>query len=261
VPAGLARAASAGALIAAELAGAGALAAGAAWAPPAVAMLFAAFTVGTAAALLAGRGGRPCACFGGGARLSWASPLRSLAAALAATALAAGLLPHAPSTYASWLTLGLSLSIAAGGALGLAVLSLAREIAVLRLGIADRGALEIAQEGPAVGSLQPWAVRSPADPRAMLRLAVFTSEACPLCRQSSPALAHVSADPLIAFETFDELERQDAWREAGAPGSPYAVALTLDGVVLAKGTFNGLVQLESIVGTARFRERQHSLAA
>jgi hypothetical protein len=37
------------------------------------------------------------------------------------------------------------------------------------------------------------------------------------------------------------------------PGSPYAVALDLDGTVLAKGTFNNLAQLESVVATAERR--------
>ena len=261
VPPGLARRAAAACLIAAELAAASALAAGAAWAPGAIAALFAAFAATSAVALLAGRGGRPCACFAGGSRLSRPSPLLALAPAAAAAALAAGMLPRAGSTYESWLTLGLSLAIAGAGALAVAVMALAREIAVLRLGIGDRGALEIAQEGPALGSVQAWATRRPPLPREMLRLAVFTSDACPLCRQASPALAHVAADPLLAVDVFDEAEHEDVWRAAGVPGSPYAIALTLDGAVLAKGTFNGLLQLESIIGTARFRERERPLAA
>jgi hypothetical protein len=40
------------------------------------------------------------------------------------------------------------------------------------------------------------------------------------------------------------------------PGSPYAVALGLDGTVLAKGTFNSLGQLESVLATAERRERE-----
>jgi hypothetical protein len=261
VPAGLARRAAAAGLIAAELAAAIALAAGAAWAPGAAAALFAAFALGGAAALLAGRGGRPCACFGGSSRLSWSSPVLALAPAAAGAALAAGVLPRAGSAYERWLTLGLSVAIAGAGALAVAVLALAREIAVLRLGLGDRGALEIAQEGPPLGSVQAWSTRRPPGRRAMLRLAVFTSEACPLCRQAAPALAHVMADPLLAVDVFDEAGQEDVWREAGVPGSPYAIALTLSGTVLAKGTFNGLLQLESIIGTARFREREHSLAA
>jgi hypothetical protein len=261
VPAGRARRLAAGCLIGVELAAASALIVGAAWAADAIAGLFAAFAAASSVALVAGRGGRPCACFGGSARLSWSTPALALAPAAAAVLLGAGMLPAAGSSYESWLTVGLSVAIAGAVALAVAVLALAREIAVLRLGIGDRGALEIAQEGPPLGSLQAWATRRPHPRRAMLRLAVFTSEACPLCRQAAPALAHVAADPLISVDVFDEAERKDVWREAGVPGSPYAIALTLDGIVLAKGTFNGLVQLESVIGTARFREREQSLAA
>jgi hypothetical protein len=37
------------------------------------------------------------------------------------------------------------------------------------------------------------------------------------------------------------------------PGSPYAVVLARDGEVLAKGTFNSLYQLESLLGPAAVR--------
>jgi hypothetical protein len=72
---------------------------------------------------------------------------------------------------------------------------------------------------------------------------------------------HVDADPLLAVGVFDELADTATWAQAAVPGSPYAVALDLDGVALAKGTFNGLAQLESIVATARARERGLAVAA
>ena len=40
------------------------------------------------------------------------------------------------------------------------------------------------------------------------------------------------------------------------PGSPFAVALDPDGTVLAKGTFNNLAQLESILATAERRRAE-----
>jgi hypothetical protein len=248
-------------LIALELALALALAAQMPWAGAAAGALFGTFALVTVVALLAGRKGRPCACFGGGSRLGWSSPLRAGALAAMSAVLALGWLPEPPSSYDRWLTVGLSLSLAAGAGLALAVLALAREVGVLRLGMAAGGALEIPQEGPAVGSHQPWATTSPPGARAILRLAVFTSEGCPLCRQVAPAVEHVAGDPLVAVEVFDEVHATETWRTAEIPGSPYAVALTLEGVVLAKGTFNGLGQLESILGTARFREREPALAA
>ncbi len=254
------RAAVAG-LIATELTLACALALRAWWAPAAVAALFACFALGTGSALLAGRRGRPCACFGGDSRLGFWAPARACALAALAGALALGWLPSAPSSYERWLTVGLSLSVLAAGALAVAVLALAREVGVLRLGMAGRGALEIPHEGPPLGSPQAWAGAIHTGPRALLQLAVFTSEGCPLCRQLAPAVDHVAADPLVAVRSFDEVADPAAWKQARVPGSPYAVALSLGGVVLAKGAFNSLGQLESILATARTRERDLPLAA
>ena len=130
------------------------------------------------------------------------------------------------------------------------VLALAREVGVLRLSMASQGALEIADEGPRVGERQGWAAELPARPGALLGLAIFSSEGCPMCRRLEPAVSYVAADPLLAVRVFDEVADAPAWASAAVPGSPYAVALDADGVALAKGTFNSLVQLESIVATA-----------
>jgi hypothetical protein len=249
------------ALVSVELALAGALVAGAGWASLAAAGLFVVFTASTSAALLAGREGRLCACFGSASRLSSSSPVRAAALALLAAALAAGWLPTGPSGYDRWLTLALSATLAAVVAIALAVFALAREVGVLRLAASGRGALEIPEEGPQVGSLQPWAETLHAGTRATLRLAIFTSEGCPLCHQLAPAVAHVAADPLLAVRVFDEVADSAVWAEAAIPGSPFAVVLSLEGVALAKGTYNSLAQLESVVSTGRFRERGLSVAA
>ena len=42
----------------------------------------------------------------------------------------------------------------------------------------------------------------------------------------------------------------EIWRSLAIPGSPYAVVLSADGDVLAKGTFNSLYQLESLLAHA-----------
>jgi hypothetical protein len=248
-------------LVSLELALACALAAGVSWAPAAVAGLFLVFFAATLAALLAGRAGRPCACFAGGSRLGWSSPIRALALALVAGVVGAGWLGSAPSGYQRWMTLGLSVSIVALLALGVAVLALAREVGVLRLSVGSRGALEIPEEGPQVGEHQAWAEEVEMHPRAILRLAVFTSEGCPLCAQVRPAVEHVAADPLLAVRSFDELTDSAVWAQASVPGSPFAVVCSGEGVALAKGTFNSLSQLESVLATARFRERGLSVAA
>ena len=239
---------SLGALLAVELLLAAALALGAPWAAAATAALFLLFAAATTTALAGGRSGHPCACFGSDSRLAWSSPARAAAAGALAGALALGRLPQAPSSYDRWLTVALTLSLAAMAAMGVGLLALAREVGVLRLGMAG-GALEIPQEGPAVGSTQAWAGAIGVQPRALLRLAIFTSEGCPLCRQLAPAVAHVAADPMLAVRSFDEVKDPAAWSQARVPGSPYAVALSLEGVVLSKGTFNSLGQLECATKT------------
>jgi hypothetical protein len=248
-------------LIGCELTLAVLLAAGVGWAPGAATGLFAGFAVLTSLAMLAGRGGRPCACFGASSRLGWSSPVRATGLALVAGVCASGLLPHAPTGYDRWLTLGLSISLAALAALAVALLALAREVGVLRMSAGSRGALEIDSEGPGVGVGQAWAQAIEPGPQTALRLAIFTSEGCPLCAQLRPAITHVAADPLLAVRTFDEHVDAAVWAQAAIPGSPYAVALSADGVALAKGTFNSLSQLESVLSTARFRERGLTLAA
>ena len=248
-------------LVTCEAALAIALAARVGWAPAAAGALFLLFAGATTLALALGRAGRPCACFGSSSRLGWASPLRALALALVVSATALGAFPGAPTGYARWLTLGLSLALAALAALAVAVIALAREVGVLRLSLGSRGALEIPEEGPALGAHQPWASALPRESRTLVSLAVFTSEGCPLCTQVAPAVAHVAADPLVALRVFDEHADEATWRQAGVPGSPYAIALNDAGVALAKGTFNSLGQLESVLATARSRERGLPLAA
>jgi hypothetical protein len=230
------------------------------WGATVAAALFGVFAIAATGALLAGRGGRPCACLGSGSRLSWWTPLRSGLLALTAVAVSSGWLPDVPAGYPRWLTVGLAACAAAVVALGLVVLALAREVGVLRLGIASQGALEIADEGPVLGSSQPWAVALPWHSSSLVGLAIFTSDGCPICHQLLPAVRHVAADPLLAVAIFDEETDAAVWTEAAVPGSPYAVALEADGIARAKGTFNSLPQLESIIAAARSRSREITLA-
>jgi hypothetical protein len=82
---------------------------------------------------------------------------------------------------------------------------------------------------------------------------VFTSEGCHICQTLAPAVESVGNDPRVAVATFDEVAEAEVWRSLGIPGSPFAVALDDTGMVLAKGTFNSLAQLESVLATAERR--------
>jgi hypothetical protein len=239
-------------LIAVELALAVAVALGsdaAAYAAAGLMAMFAALMVG---ALQRGRAGAPCGCFGARSKVSWLGVLRNvvLAAAFA-------VVPSVESISIGtqgWLAVGIGVALAACAALAVVVLALAREVGMLRLQLGTQGALEIAGEGPEIGSLAPGLSTRISRNGADFRLAVFTSEGCGICQTLSPAIENVAKDPRVAVGVFDEAVEAELWRTLEIPGSPFALALDRQGTVLAKGTFNNLAQLESVLATAARRE-------
>jgi len=241
-----ARAALWAGVIAAEAILAVAVAAGIRGASEAAAALLGLFALALAAAILRGRAGAPCGCFGRRSRIGRAAFART---ALLAAGLAA--LPFLPDTELSteaWLGAGLVVALAGLAALTVAVLALARELGELRLAVAPQAALSLEHEGPELGGrvalIERFAGRAP------LAVAVFTSPGCGLCQALEPSLRLVSNDPEVELELFDEEADADAWASLAVPGSPYAVVLGPDGVVLAKGTFNSLFQLEGLLAHA-----------
>jgi hypothetical protein len=239
-----------GALVAVEAGLAVGVGAGIDAAAYAAAGLLAVFCAAQAVALATGRGGAPCACFGARGRVSRASLTRT---ALLASALAVlPLLPRSEPSTEAWLALGLAVALAGLAALAVVVLSLAREVGMLRLATDPRGALEVAHEGPEVGARTALADRFELT-AGRIGLAVFSSEGCGLCRALEPAVEAFGRDPRVALRRFDEVRDADAWAVADVPGSPFAVALDADGTVLAKGTFNTGAQLESVLAAAEPR--------
>jgi methylamine utilization protein MauE len=217
---------------------------GAAWA---AAVLFLAFTLAQAGALMRGRAGAPCGCFGARGRVSRASVGRTALLAVAFAALP--LLPRRGLTTEEWLTIGLVAALIGVAGLAIALLALAREVGALRLAIGPQGALEIPSEGPEIGGHTELMDVEP----GRLGLAVFTSESCHLCQALEPAIAALGRDPLVQVRTFDEYRDAHAWEAADVPGSPFAVAVDAGGTVLAKGTFNTAAQLESVLAAAERR--------
>jgi Methylamine utilisation protein MauE len=247
------------ALIAVELALAAGVVLGsdaAAYAAAALMLLLAAVMVG---ALARGRAGAPCACFGARSRVSGLGAARNvgLAAAFAAV-------PRVSSLGLStdqWLGIGLAVALLACAGLAVAVLALAREVGMLRLRLGSTGALELAGEGPDLGTPAAQLLERIALGRAGLGLAVFTSEGCAICRSLEPAIESLAGEPAVAVAVFDEAAEAELWRTLGIPGSPYAVALDRQGTVLAKGTFNNLAQLESVIATAERRGAEGGVKA
>jgi hypothetical protein len=223
-------------------------------APYSAAGLLAAFAVAQVVALRAGRGGAPCGCFGARSRVGW--PGVALSALLASAALAVPLVPEDSPTTDEWLALGLGVALVACGALAVAVLALAREVGMLRLQLGPQSALEIPEEGPEIGSRAALIERFEADAAAELALAVFSSKGCPMCKALEPSISTLARDPALAVRTFEEAVDRREWEDLDVPGSPYAVAMHLDGTVLAKGTFNNLAQLDSVLATAARRREE-----
>jgi hypothetical protein len=221
----------------------------AAWAG---ALLMAGAAVVQIGAILAGRAGAPCGCFGMRGRVGNASVGRAvgLAAALALLPV----LPRSEPSDTGWLAIGLGFALAGLVVLAVVVLALAREVGMLRLAVPQAGALEVAHEGPEIGArsalIQAF---GPEINPGRLGLAVFTSEGCGLCRVLAPTIERFGAHPRVVLRTFDEVADADAWAAADVPGSPFAVALDADGTVLAKGTFNTGAQLESVLAAGERR--------
>ena len=242
-----------GFVTAAELALAAGVALGSDAAAYGAAVLMALFATTLISALMQGKAGAPCACFGSASKVSSLSVARNalLAAAFAVT-------PSLPESLSTdgWLTLGLVVALAACAALTVAVLALAREVGMLRLRLGPGSALEIAHEGPEIGGRTALIERFAPGPRAEFALAVFSSEGCRVCRALEPAVDSLRGEPALAVEVFTESGDADVWEGLAIPGAPYAIALERDGTVGAKGTFNNLAQLESIVAAAERRRSE-----
>jgi hypothetical protein len=232
------------AVIALELAIAGALVAGVSTAAYAGAALLLVFAAATGVALLRGRRGAPCGCFGAHSRVGPGALVRDLV--LAAAFVAVPSLPDGAPGTTGWLVLALVLAFTCIAALAAAVLALAREVGLLRLRLGPELALDVAGEGPPLGSQ----VELGRVVETATTLAVFSSEGCRLCRALQPSLAAFAREPAISLLVFDEVRDADVWRRLNVPGSPYAVVVDELGEVRAKGTFNTHGQLEAIVAAS-----------
>jgi hypothetical protein len=229
-----------------------AVAVGLDWGARGAALLMAGACAAQVGAIAVGRAGAPCGCFGARGRVGRSSA--AWAALLAGAFAVLPVLPRGEVTTEGWLAIGLAFALAGLIGLAVVVLALAREVGMLRLSVAPRGALEVAHEGPEVGAHSALAAAFGGDlAPGVIGLAVFTSEGCRLCRALEPVVAALGAHPTVRLRTFDEVEDASSWAAADVPGSPFAVALDADGTVLAKGTFNTGAQLESVLAAAERR--------
>ncbi len=229
------------------------LLAGVASAAPLALALGVVFTATLARVRLAGVRRISCGCFGARERSTNLVIARAAAfTTVAAVATFGDALP-APSGDALILV-ALGLLAVAVVVLGLLVLALYRQVGVLTLRLGPGVALEIEEEGPAVGEPAP-ALEGLALSGSEL-VAFFTAD-CRLCRELAPAvraLAREGVPVRIVYEA-DDPDAFERWR---VPGTPFAVHV-VDGAVAAKGTVNTLEQLDGLVNVGWAR-RGHAAA-
>jgi uncharacterized membrane protein YphA (DoxX/SURF4 family) len=205
-----------------------------------------------AAALLAARARGvsrlPCGCFGGTReRSAVLLAARALGlAALGALVAAGDRLPD-PSVQALLAAAVVLLAVAVA-VLAAFVLALYRQVGLLTLRLTPQGALEIDEEGPALGADAP---PLPGLDRRGSELVVFSSPGCRLCHALLPAVRALAREGL-AVRVADEDAEPETFRRWAVPGTPFAV-LVVDGRVAAKGLVNTLEQLESVVATGQRR--------
>jgi uncharacterized membrane protein YphA (DoxX/SURF4 family) len=132
--------------------------------------------------------------------------------------------------------------------LGALVLALYRQVGVLTMRLGPGVALELAEEGPAVGEVAP-------DLDGLSRvgeeLVAFFSPDCRLCRAIAPGVRAFEREGM-PVRTVYENEESAVFERWAVPGTPFLVHV-VDGFVASKGTVNSLEQLDGLValGSAR----------
>jgi methylamine dehydrogenase accessory protein MauD len=167
------------------------------------------------------------------------------------------------------------------------VVALARQIGTLHLRLGPRGALEIDDEGPALGEVPPRIETTDVNGEAITiggggrpQFLLFVSPTCKVCEDVLPALPLVARagrlEPLLVTDSAPGVQMlleknvsaplvaaPEAARAYLVPGTPYAVVLDASGAVRAKGTVNNLEQMEGLADTAARRmseSAEHSRA-
>lgn len=199
---------------------------------------------------LTGRRTASCGCFGGTRPAGTVYlTIRSALVAAAGVAVAVGLPGQLAEPRAETLR---SATLAVLGVLviglSLAVVALYRQVGVLSLRIAPQSALELLDEGPAIGELAPMLV----DLRRMgEEIVAFVSLNCRVCINVLPGLRAIDRDG-IPVHWIREDQEGEVFADWGVPGTPYVVYL-VDGVVRSKGLVNTLEQIQWVIdaGTER----------
>ena len=140
------------------------------------------------------------------------------------------------------------------------VVALARQVGTLHLRLGPRGALEMDEEGPALGSVLPYRPARTADGGTVglggpgpKRLVLFSSPTCAVCREVTPGVPTAARAGGLEPQVVHDPEAE---RTFDVPGTPFLLVLDELGAVRAKGTVNNLEQIEGLVDTARRRANE-----
>ena len=166
--------------------------------------------------------------------------------------------------------------------LSVVMVALARQIGTLHMRLGPRGALEIGDEGPALGEApEPETLADLTGSEIVIggpgtaQLLLFVSPGCKVCEQILPSVRVVGTkgdlSPIVLTD-LDQAETRLAYsgkqvaapvvpatflaQRYAVPGTPYVVVLDRQGVVRAKGTVNNLEQLEGLIETGKRRSAQ-----
>jgi len=161
-------------------------------------------------------------------------------------------------------------------ALGIALMAVARQVGVLHIRVAPAGALATSG-GPAVGDAivkidartidgAPVTIGGHSHGTA-LRLLMFVSAQCPLCKNIIPMAKSFARDERVALtfvgdddvtvqramiaqhglEAYAFVNGPEAGQAYGVAKLPFAVLLDAEGTILSKGLVNSREHLESLV--------------
>ena len=162
-------------------------------------------------------------------------------------------------------------------ALCLVVVALARQIGTLHMRLGPRGALEMDDEGPELGSEAAHIPThdlsgEPVVVGAADQLLMFVSPGCHVCEQVLPSVGAVAEEGRLAPYVITDVDEEETalvfkHKRINAPvipgiaiaqtyeipGTPYVVIVDRSGRVAAKGTVNNLEQIEGLIDSARRR--------
>jgi len=207
------------------------------------------FAASLARLRLAGRRRVGCGCFGGAAdRPVGLLVARALGLAALGALVASGVADRAWPSSGVLVGAALAVLALAVAVLVVLVLALYRQVGVLEARLGPRAALELAEEGPPLGSLAPTAAGLTGRGS---ELVAFRSPGCRMCAELAPALRALEREGFVVHSVSEDAE-PETFRSYRVPGTPF-VAYVVDGFVVAKGLVNTLEQIEELIASGEER--------